>query len=451
MVDILSIVSTIFWGLLTISLLVFVHEGGHYLAARACGVRVTEFFLGLPCRIRLAHTSKRSGTTFGVTPILLGGYAAVAGMDDADVSCAPAVLCAIHRRGIASVSELASELSCPVEEVEDACIQLLSWGSIAARYVDGDGPKDSYYPSHYASVPRDPQGRTVFDGRGFDREHATCEGSAWDPSVSEREFYDQERLRTYGGVGFARRAFILVAGILVNVLTAIVLIMGVYSVIGFDVAVDTNVLGSVEQDSPAWEAGLRAGDRITAIDGAEVESWTAIVQVLSDSTEQSLALTYERDGTAHEATLERDADGLIGIGVSYERYRLDPVTSFQVTLEYIGQTAQGVAQLLVPTRTMDVLDSSTSIVGISVMSAQAAASGPSVYLSFAGLISLSLGFMNLLPIPPLDGGKLLIEAIGALARRPVPRRIQSFISYAGIALFLALFIYMLRLDILRFL
>lgn len=451
MIDILGIVSTVFWGLLTISVLVFVHEGGHYLASRVCGVRVTEFFLGLPCRYRLAHTSRRSGTTFGVTPLLLGGYAAVAGMDDTNAPCAPAVLAAVHRRGVATVRELAEELSCDVEEVEDACIQLLGWGSIAPRYLDGDGPRGSYYPSCYASVPRDTRGKTVFDGRSFDRLHATAEGEPWSPPMSDADFFEQERLRTYGGIGFPRRALILVAGILVNIIVAIVLIMSVYSVIGVDVAIDTNQIGSVQQGSPAWEAGIRADDRIVAIDDIEVDSWSAIVDTLSSVESDQLSITYEREGSTHDVTLERAADGLIGIGIRYERYRLDPITSFQVTLDYISQTAQGVAQLLIPTRTMEVLDSSTSIVGISVMSAQAAASGPSIYLAFAGLISLSLGFMNLLPIPPLDGGKLLIEAIGALAHKPVPRRIQTFVSYVGIALFLALFFYMLHLDILRFL
>ena len=85
------------------------------------------------------------------------------------------------------------------------------------------------------------------------------------------------------------------------------------------------------------------------------------------------------------------------------------------------------------------------------MSAQAAAAGPAAYLSFAGLISLSLGFMNLLPIPPLDGGKLVIEAVQAVARRPVPVKIQNLVSYLGIALFGLMFFYMLRADILRLL
>ena len=75
--------SALFWGLLTLSVLVFIHEGGHFLAARACGVRVTEFFLGLPCSKNIHRVSKRIGTKFGVTPILLGGYAAVTGMEDA--------------------------------------------------------------------------------------------------------------------------------------------------------------------------------------------------------------------------------------------------------------------------------------------------------------------------------------------------------------------------------
>lgn len=76
-----QVVTTAFWGLLLLSALVFLHEGGHFLAARACGVRVTEYFLGLPCRFNLSYTSKRIGTKFGITPILLGGYAMICGMD----------------------------------------------------------------------------------------------------------------------------------------------------------------------------------------------------------------------------------------------------------------------------------------------------------------------------------------------------------------------------------
>lgn len=106
---VLSVLSSVFWGLLMLSVLVFLHEGGHFLAARACGVRVTEFFLGLPCRFDIHYTSRRIGTKFGVTPLLLGGYAAICGMDPTDVSCADHVLAAICRHGRVTVADLAVE------------------------------------------------------------------------------------------------------------------------------------------------------------------------------------------------------------------------------------------------------------------------------------------------------------------------------------------------------
>ena len=73
MSSILGFLAALFWGLLLLSTLVFIHEAGHYLAARAFGVRVTEFMLGLPCRWSLSFKSKKVGTRIGVTPVLLGG------------------------------------------------------------------------------------------------------------------------------------------------------------------------------------------------------------------------------------------------------------------------------------------------------------------------------------------------------------------------------------------
>ena len=89
-------------------------------------------------------------------------------------------------------------------------------------------------------------------------------------------------------------------------------------------------------------------------------------------------------------------------------------------------------RLLQPQHTMEILDQSSSIVGISVMSSQAAAAGPATFLSFAALISFSLGFMNLLPIPPLDGGKLVIEIIQKIVGREFPLKVQTIVSYVGI-------------------
>lgn len=449
--QIIGFLSALFWGVITFSFLVFIHEGGHFLAARACGVRVTEFFLGLPCRVNIHRRSRRIGTKFGVTPILLGGYAAICGMENAEEPCAPRVLAEVHRRGAAEVADIAHDLGLEVDEVQGACAQLASWGSVAPRYLEGDGPEGAYYPSAYAAMPRDGRGNTVFDGRMFDRAHATREGDPWEPTMGERAFFEQERSRTYLGLGFFRRSAILLAGIFVNVVCGIVLLMSVYSIIGFDIPVDRNVIGAVESSSPAQEAGLQAGDVIYAVDGVAVDSWTELTELVREADGDAIVLDYARGDRTGTVTIEPADDGTIGITVPYERYRLGLIDSFTVSIEYVYQTVAGIAQLFTPSRTMEVLDNSASVVGISVMSAQAAASGPSTYLAFAALISLSLGFMNLLPIPPLDGGKFLIEVIQAIFRRDVPPRVQTAVSLAGIALFGFIFIYVLRGDILRLL
>lgn len=449
---IVGFLSALFWGVVTFSVLVFIHEGGHFLAARACGVRVSEFFLGMPCRYNLHHVSRRIGTKFGVTPILIGGYAAICGMEDLDEACAPHVLAEIHRRGSASTAELARDLGYDEEDVQAACAQLLSWGSLAARYTEGDGPANRYYPSAYAAMPRDAAGNTIYDGRAFDRAHATAEGESWEPTMGEQAFFDRERSHTYLGLGFLRRAFILVAGILVNVFAGMLLLMSVYSIIGFDIPVNENVIGTVEAGSPAQEAGLAAGDKILSIDGQEIETWVDITSAIqAHEGEGALSFEVEHSGNLETMEITPSSEGLIGIGVSYERYHLGILDSFQLSVDYVYQTVAGISQLFVPERTMEVLDNSTSVVGISVMSAQAASLGASAYLSFAALISLSLGFMNLLPIPPLDGGKLLIEIIQAITRRKIPVRLQTALSLAGIALFGLMFIYVLRGDILRLL
>ena len=449
---ILNVAAPVFWGVVVFSILVFVHEGGHFLAARSCGVRVTEFFLGMPCRFNLHHASKRIGTKFGVTPILLGGYAAICGMDPEVPAGAARVLGEIHRRGTASVADLAAALDMSEDEVLDVCAFLLTWGSIAPVYdaSKGEGPQSRYYPSTYAALPRDAQGLTIFDGRAFDRAHATKQGEPWQPPHGDDAFLAAERSRTYMGKGFWKRALMLVAGIAVNILTGFILLIAVYSVVGVSTYADVSTVGGVTAGGPAAQAGMVAGDQITAIDGAETTSWEDILQALQDKKAgDEVSITYRHDGADVERDITLDGEGHLGIEASTENVRLNVLDAAKLSLGYIAQTAQGVSQLLMPQHTMEVLDNSTSVVGISVMSAQAAAEGPATLLSFIALISFSLGFMNLLPIPPLDGGKLLIEIIQAVARRPVPTRVQNVISYIGVGLFGLLFIFLLRADILR--
>lgn len=447
-----EIIAPIFWGVLLLSVLVFVHEGGHFLAARACGVRVTELFLGMPCRFNVHFSSKRIGTKFGVTPLLIGGYAAICGMDPQTVPCAPAVLAAVHRHGAVSVSDLARELELDPDDVLDACAFLLGWGSIAPVYEDESKQSSKYYPMTYASMPRDAAGNTVYDGKAFDRTHATKQGDAWVPPMGDDEFYRCERSHTYLGKGFWKRALMLVAGIIVNILTGFILMVGVYSIVGIQSVDNVNTIGAVEAGSPAASAGLKAGDAILMVDGESTATWEEVYNALQESGEDgAVDLTVEHDGSQRQMTIELSNQGTLGISASVRTVRLNPLDSMRVGAMYIVQTAQGVIRMLTPQHTVEMLNNSASIVGISVLSAQAAQAGAGTFLSFAALISFSLGFMNLLPIPPLDGGKLLIEIVQAVSRRQVPIKVQAAFSWLGIILFGLLFVYMLRVDILRLL
>ena len=450
---VLSVVSSVFWGIITFSVIVFVHEGGHFLAARACGVRVTEFFLGLPCRWNIHHTSKRIGTKFGITPILLGGYAEICGMDPTKSEHAPEVLACIHRHGTVSVEDMAAELGITEDDVYEACGLLEGWGSIAPIYDESKGEHEggAYYASTYASMPRDEAGLTIYDGKAFDRENATAQGEAWDPPMGADAFFEQERSHVYLGKGFWKRALMLLAGIIVNIVVGFLLVVLVYSGIGYEVAVDTNTIGSVTEGSPAEELGLAAGDTITEIDGEAIGSWSDILDALDGAEAgQEVEVSFEHEGETVTGTVALDENGNLGIGVYYERYRASLADSIYLAASYIAQTAEGVAELLIPTKTMEVLENSTSIVGISVMSAEAASYGAATYILFVALISFSLGFMNLLPIPPLDGGKLLIEIIQVIIHRELSLKVQNIISWVGIILFGALFIYLLQADITRY-
>lgn len=447
-----EIIAPIFWGVLLLSVLVFVHEGGHFLAARACGVRVTELFLGMPCRFNVHFSSKRIGTKFGATPLLIGGYAAICGMDPQTVPCAPAVLAAVHRHGTVSVSDLARELELDPDDVLDACAFLLGWGSIAPVYEDESKQSSKYYPMTYASMPRDAAGNTVYDGKAFDRTHATKQGDAWVPPMGDDEFYRCERSHTYLGKGFWKRALMLVAGIIVNILTGFILMVGVYSIVGIQSVDNVNTIGAVEAGSPAASAGLKAGDAILMVDGESTATWEEVYNALQESGEDgAVDLTVEHDDSQRQMTIELSDQGTLGISASVRTVRLNPLDSMRVGAMYIVQTAQGVIRMLTPQHTVEMLNNSASIVGISVLSAQAAQAGAGTFLSFAALISFSLGFMNLLPIPPLDGGKLLIEIVQAVSRRQVPIKVQAAFSWLGIILFGLLFVYMLRVDILRLL
>ncbi len=455
---VIGFLSALFWGVLVLSVLVFVHEGGHYLAARASHVRATEFFLGMPCRLKLSRKSRSVGTEFGVTPILLGGYTRICGMEGHDDEMLAPALDLVMSRGRIRADELAGELGIEVDRAYDLLATLSDWAAIRPYYdrALGETPGQADWPAAFETLARDANNLTEYDrGHDFALPGSTEAGQPHPTGMDAASFLEQERSHTYLGVGFLRRVFMLLAGPLVNVLLAFVIVTCAFMVQEYRYAPNVSTIGGVDAGTPAEQAGFEAGDTITSVGGVEVSTWEDLVDALAPYLESGtdVELTYERGGVEGTALLDLpDGEALERAGFlsSVATYRLSPAQAVQATLDYTGQVASFVARLLQPSHTMEVLDQSSSVVGISAMAAEAASTGLRTLLVFAAAISMSLGFMNLIPVPPFDGGKILIEVIQLVARRPLSVKVQTALSYVGIAFMLFVFVVVLKNDIVRF-
>lgn len=362
----MNVLLTIFYAVLILGFLVFIHEGGHYLSARLFGVRVTEFTLGMPGP-SIGFT--KGGTRFGVTPFLLGGYAKVCGMEPGEMSPhLQVVLEAVYCQGSATVEDVAVACGITKEEACSALDELVEWGSVVAP--GKHDTLETYRTPAY--VPSKRQIRTAQNAGKptpvrYEQGQARFVGSA-------KELFESEYCQQYRSLPFWKRSVILVAGVAVNLLFAMLLFVVLFSLVGVDV-----------QDS---------------------------------------------SGAVNHITL-------------------NPAQSVWVGFSYIGLVFQMVAGLFNPETAAQTVSQSTSIIGIAAMSKEAFDIGLVQVIQFVATISVSLGVMNLIPIPPLDGGRLVIEIFQKITCRTITPRALNFLSLAGVALFLGFFLIMVNQDIQR--
>jgi regulator of sigma E protease len=223
----------------------------------------------------------------------------------------------------------------------------------------------------------------------------------------------------------------------------------------------------VVPDMPAAAAGFKRGDLIVSIDGERIESFSDVMRIVSTSPNRQLAFEVNRDGTAVvlKATpkLSESTDrlgnkfprGIIGIkpsaspdAVEYKRY--GPVEALQravkKTYTIIAGSLSGIYDLILQRVPADQM---RGPLGIAELSGQVAKLGPAALLEWVAFISVAIGFINLFPIPVLDGGHLVFYAIEAIRRQPLSERAQEIALRIGLALVLLLFIFVTFIDIRR--
>ena len=423
----MSALATIFWLIVVIVVLVLVHEAGHFIAARAFGVRVTEFMIGLPGP---NIGFERNGCRYGITCIPLGGYNRICGMEGGPENPNLAqVLAYVYRQGKADVEHTA--LACGIDEdaAELALTILDGWGAIKAPGGKGDA-------ALYAACARGAfelgQPREVDDPAGL---------------------LDEERSHTYRALSCAKRLVVLFAGPVMNLLLALILFLVIFCGIGLTVS--TNTISDVVDGGAAQAAGLQAGDTIVAVNGTETSDWSTLASTIATcSPNDEVAVDYTRDGTTARTTLtvkaNQNGTAQFGIYAGQMQYRLSVGEALTTSWQFFAATVQAYVNLFNPNTAADTISQSTSIVGIAVITERAASAGLVPLLYILAVVSLSLGIVNLVPLPPLDGGKIVVELIQRIFGRDIPVKIVNGITVAVIVLLLLLFFILLRQDIVNF-
>ena len=348
----MTIVTSVVAFLVVLTVLVFVHEMGHYLVARWRGVRVETFSIGFGKEI--FGWTDRSGTRWKISWIPLGGYVKFFG--DAGVSSA---------------------------------------------------------------------------------------GSAQEIPPAERQF-------SFHHKPLGSRAAVVVAGPAANFIFAILLFAGLFATVGQPFT--TPVIAEVQPDTVAAQAGFRGGDRIVEVDGFAVQRFEDLMQLVLVGAGRQMDFVVLRDGqnvtlratpgtrTLTDRSGREHVVGYLGVrSAGFEQVRRNPAEALwyagKQTWFITTQTLVSVGRMITGTMPADDL---SGPLGIARMSGEAAQIGVSAVIEFMALLSVSLGLINLFPVPLLDGGHLLFYAFEAVRGRPLAPRAQEYAFRLGLALVLML-------------
>lgn len=271
-----------------------------------------------------------------------------------------------------------------------------------------------------------------------------------------------ERNRTFQAKPVWQRAIIVAAGPFVNFVVAILILASFAHFYGTRYA--PPVIGTVVEGSPAAAAGLRAGDRILSLGGRAVQNFADIASYAMMRPGEVVPVAIERDGRTSTIPVtigefkQRDRFGndyrfgRVGIGSPRPEYRpvpllVAPVEGARQVGQILRSSLDALGQIITGRRSVEELGGPLRIAKVS---GEQMAMGWPAFIGLIALVSINLGFINLLPVPMLDGGFLMFYAIEALRRRPVEPRVQEWAFRGGMAALLALMLFVTMNDLGQF-
>ncbi|MBX7541959.1 RIP metalloprotease RseP [Qipengyuania sphaerica] len=274
----------------------------------------------------------------------------------------------------------------------------------------------------------------------------------------------EERDGSFHHASLWQRALIVFAGPAMNILITLAIFASFFAVFGKPAPIDpaeTNVIKSFAEESAARDAGLMEGDRIVAIDGDVVAEFEDIQQHVLLYPGKTLQVEIERDDRnmtlpvklADVTETDRFGNssrvgrlGIYSTGMEFQSVGIGESVklAFVQTGDLVGMMATGIKQVIVGDRSVKELGGPVTI---GKYAGEQLSMGPLAFINFLALISLNLAFINLLPIPALDGGHLAFYAAEAIRRKPLGPRSTEVAYRAGVALVLALMVFVTFIDI----
>ncbi len=263
---------------------------------------------------------------------------------------------------------------------------------------------------------------------------------------------EQEQEGNFQSKSVPARFAVIVAGPLMNFVLAVLLFSMMYFVFLGVPQQHTARIGEVLSDSRAEEVGLQSGDLILSVNGENVQAWTDVVTRINANPEREVLLQLERNGQQQAITVipeDQNGRGIIGITPEYKKFSFFPsiywglsYTWFFVKLIFVS-----FYQMITGIIPADV----AGPVGIVAVVGEVMQTGFSNLISLAAIISINLGIINLLPIPALDGSRLLFLSLEGIRGKPIDPQKEGFIHFVGFAMLIMLMIFISFQDIFRLL
>lgn len=449
----LDALSSLLAFIVAISVLVAVHEYGHYIVGRWCGMKVLRFSIGFgkPLWTRVGAAPDR--TEYCVSAIPLGGY--VRFLDSREATVAPQDAGrAFNQRPIPA--RIAVLLAGPAFNFVFAIVAywaLFVYGVPTIRPAIGEVEPGSYAAD--AGLEQNDRIVAVGDTETGDWESALV-------AILDQMVADGRVTLTLEDETGSRRSAVLDVGDEVHRLTEPGML---FEGLGFAPWQPPAIVGEVSPDSAAAAAGILSGDRILSVDGEPVRYFSDLRRVLATRADAAVVIEIERDGQpmsvdAVVGSSERDGTtvGHLGVGAMtntqdyFYLRKFGPVESIGRATERMWQSAVFTVNMLGRMVTGDVsIKNISGPINIAQFAGASAQAGVSNFLGFLAIVSISLGVLNLIPLPVLDGGQIVYQVVEWLKGSPLSERAQLLGQQVGIFALLLLMSFAFYNDIARIL